>query len=267
MSNKVNIFIDKKSTSSLLTDDNIKDLKIKINDLNNIYNIIFNHLCYKKNINRSWPVFDNVKTEIKNKYADYLNMFCLEDEPVVAPVVVAPATTPPTTATTATTGTAAPATTPVPVPIPSKKCKISMFDDDKLRTVINSMEIDRFLNKVCMYRRMSISGDISNVQVAGNYNFMQSNMSYNDNFIDIAQLLREKKYLSGDDCQFCDRWSNERNMYRSVVKDLLVTQNMNEILDLMNLSVHLLPSAILNQNQYQSFFSAIDEYKIHKKMF
>jgi hypothetical protein len=129
------------------------------------------------------------------------------------------------------------------------------------------MEIDRFLNKVCMYRRMSISGDISNVQVAGNYNFIQSNMSYNDNFIDIAQLLREKKYLSQHECQFCDRWSNERNMYRSVVKDLLVTQNMNEILDLMNLSVHLLPSAILNQNQYQSFFSAIDEYKVHKKMF
>ena len=77
MSNKVNIFIGKKSSGSVLTDGNINYLKGKIILLNNVYNIIFKHLCHKKNVDRSWDVLAHVKADLLTQVPNHLNDFCL----------------------------------------------------------------------------------------------------------------------------------------------------------------------------------------------
>lgn len=63
-------------------------------------------------------------------------------------------------------------------------------------------------------------------------------------------------------CDFCDKWTFERNMFREVLNDILTTDDPTHKLQLINASVHLLPSAILDQNTYHQFFTAIEKYKM-----
>jgi hypothetical protein len=74
-----------------------------------------------------------------------------------------------------------------------------------------------------------------------------------------------KKKESTTECEFCERWTRERNMFRSVLKDLLEASDFNNTFDLMSASAYLLPSAIMDQKQYEQFYTAIDAYKKAKK--
>lgn len=374
--NKVNVNIGKKISSSSLTDDNVKYLRGKIDVLNKIYNIIFKHLCHKKNVDKAWDILTNVKAELKAQLPNYLNDFCLgTPSSITTPTTIEitrlnliksdltagkeedainnasfyfniikntdksyvkrPSESTIETAlakfkfdatnkvdkadasyTAATNKVDAinaiqrfindVAANPFGPSGNGKSCSNYMFDDSKLITLINSMYVDSLLNKACVYRTYSSTGEIANVQVGG--------FDFNQSFIDITQLLKENttnsNQLSNQNqlamicvqnnnqlkckkinslnaqqtqqtqqnqlatqvdnkstCPHCDKWSQERNMFRGVAKDLLVTQDMNNTLDLMNASVHLLPSAILNQNQYESFYSALAEYKKNLKSF
>jgi len=353
MSNKIDIFIGKKKRNSTLTEGNIKYLKTKIVLLNKIYNIIFKHLCHKKNINRNWDLLSNVKADLNLILPNYLNDFCLgpvnstpltssSDEIEIkrklliksdvtsidntinnAKAYIAEVNKLPLyikrseeteiekTLTTLTTATTTETKTKVIdsvkafivnaalIPYTSVKktstCSTSsMFDDNKLNTLINSMYIHGFLNKVCLYRNISKE---ANVQVAGFYQLQSQSQSQSqfdfNNMINVSQILSDKSLKKNNNvlkesliciqknnqikcaalnssnnqqnqCTFCEKWVQERNMFRSVLKDLLITQDMNQMIDLMNASTYLLPAAILNQQQYHSFFTALNEYKKSK---
>ena len=368
--NKVNVNIGKKASGSALTDNNVKYLRSKIDVLNKVYNIIFKHLCHKKNVDKTWDILVHVKADLNSQLPNYLNDFCLgTPSSVITPTTIEitrlnliksdlttgkeedainnasfylnnikitdksyvkrpseikietelakfkfDVATNKVNTKDATYSVANKASAIAAIqafiadvaanpftPSPSKSCSNYMFDDAKLTTLINSMYVDSLLNKACLYRNYTATGEIANVQVGG--------VDFNQSFIDITQLLKENtsnsnqlsnqqqlsmicvqsnnqlkcKQLgnsaqqnttqqntstnqSHDPCPHCNKWSQERNMFRGVAKDLLITQSMNDTLDLMNASVHLLPSAILNQNQYESFHSALDEYKKRPKM-
>jgi hypothetical protein len=392
MSNTVNVVIGKKNSGSNLTDGNIAYLKNKISTLNNIYNIIFTNLCYKKNINMSHDLLSNVKAELNTQIGDYQNDFCLgstipaitskthieilrddiktkyngvsnkaspdhtqlenltnsakvyimeiekdlsyrlritESQIMVAlSKLVFDSTTHKVDTTHATFNSGSALTTeakyivtvcdnfitniasdPFPKASNKKTCSTeSMFDDAKLSHLINSMYVDSLLNKVCLYRNIKNTAT-ANVQIAGAHNNDQQL-----NLIDIVKILKEKnkqsanfesydqtqdkdqyqhqlnmicvqhnnklkcaniklnnrqsgqsKLLKQRNCVFCEKWIRDRNMFKSVLKDLLIVEDMNQSLELMNSSVHLLPSAILDQNQYESFFTALNEYKKNYK--
>lgn len=258
MSGQIDVIISKKNTAPELTSNNVNYLKTKIAMLNDFYNIIFKHMCYRKNLSSSHDVFTNVKADISLKYPNYLKDFCLGDNPSMI---------------NTTTGLYINA----------------MFDDNKLRSLINSMSVDRFLNKACLYR--NTAGDyLVNVQVQNggqtgyNPNFdplSALNSEFDRRYLNIVDILKEEpnketatilcvkinnnikcaELNSNKSCSHCDRWSNERNIFRGVLKDLITTKDINQIFELMNASIHLLPAAILNQNQYHSFHNALEQYK------
>jgi hypothetical protein len=365
MSNKIDIFIGKKKRNSNLTDGNIKYLKTKIDLLNKIYNIIFKHLCHKKNINRNWDLLSNVKADLNLILPNYLNDFCLgtvnstslnstsiellrlvliksnlsEKDNTInnakAYIVEVnknssyikrqsendlekslnelkfDATNKLSTDTYNTDTKKTSVITSVnnfivdaaslpytPVKKTSTCSTSSMFDDNRLNTLINSMYIHGFLNKVCLYRNISKE---ANVQVAGFYQLQsqtqtqiqpQTQLDF-DNMINVNQILLDKSLKKNNNvlkesliciqknnqlkcaaintsnnqlnqCNYCEKWIQERNMFRRVLKDLLITQDMNQMIELMNASTYLLPAAILNQQQYHLFFTALDEYKKSK---
>ena len=263
MSGQIDVIISKKNIAAELTSNNINYLRTKIAELNDFYNIMFKHMCYKKNLVRSYDVFTNVKADISTKYPNYLKDYCLGDKP----------------------GMISPSTT---------NCTNPMFDDIKLRSLINSMTDDRFLNKACLYH--NTAGDyLTNVQIQnGGHNGFNANFdpltSLNNEFdrryLNIVDILKEEppketatilcikvnekircaKVNSKKSCSHCDKWSSERNMFRNVLKDLITTKDLNQIFELMSASVHLLPAAILNQEQYHSFYSAIEQIKKSKRL-
>jgi hypothetical protein len=357
--NKIDIKIGKKTSGSALTDSNIQYLRGKVNVLNQIYNIIFKHLCYKKNVDRNWDLLQNVKSDINTQLPNYLNDFCLGSvntpnllidatrQTLLKQTFTLPGTTDAeaieainkakfylfhiandssyakkpleTAIETAlgaftfktgsnevdkiTTGSKAVKATegevvtainaiksfitdynanPNSYKQTKNTCNVSMFDDTKLTHLINNMYVDSLLNKACVYRRYNATGDIANVQVGG--------VDQTYDLIDVAELLKENnrtesklnilcikhgnqincKNMSNQTqsqvqaqshCSTCGKWAQERDMFRGVLKDLLMSQNMNETFGLMNASVHLLPSAILNQSQYEAFHADLNEYK------
>jgi hypothetical protein len=361
--NKVDVKIGKKPSGSALTDSNIQYLRGKISVLNQIYNIIFKHLCQKKNVDRNWDILLHVKADLNAQLPNYLNDFCLGS--VNTPNLLIEATRQsllkvetantdiaktkdaidnanfyliqinndpsyvkrgtetiietelgkfdfePATNKVKNTKRTGIAVAVADVEVTSiitaiksfiadynanpnsykqtkNTCNVSMFDDTKLTHLISSMYVDSLLNKACVYRQYNASGDIANVQVGG--------VDQTYNLIDVAELLKENnrteeklnilcikhgnqmscKNMSSQQnqqnqqnqqtktqshCSTCEKWSQEREMFRGVLKDLLMSQNINETFGLMNASVHLLPSAILNQSQHEAFHSDLNEYK------
>ncbi len=358
--NKVDVKIGKKTVGSALTDSNIQYLRGKISVLNQIYNIIFKHLCQKKNVDRNWDILHHVKADLNAQLPNYLNDFCLGS--VNTPNLLIEATrqtllkvdtantdvektkdainnakfylihinndssyikkeTEKKIETELSKFTFDPSNKVVNITIGNKQitttesevtltiaaiksfiddynanpnsykqtkntCNVSMFDDSKLTHLISSMYVDSLLNKACIYRQHNATGDIANVQVGG--------VDFVYDLINVSELLKESNRTesklnvlcvkhgtqmscknitiqsknqnegqkeSQTHCFTCNKWSQEREMFRGVLKDLLMSQNINETFSLMNASVHLLPSAILNQSQYESFHSDLNEYK------
>jgi hypothetical protein len=218
------------------------------------------------------------------------------DGAVQAAAIVAAATTASiVTAATLSALVYNPAVPPFPAPIVRKnafgQCITPVFDDAKLSLLINSMDTEPFLSKACLY---NIGGNYRVNTILKGGASEEVSQDENSEFINLKDILQEKlpttenisilcikvngkvqctnlnkkqqnQQTQPRQCDFCERWVNERNMFRSVINDLLNAGNMNNSLELMTESAHLLPSAILNQNQYHKFFSAIKEYKKAKK--
>ena len=259
----IDVIISKKNIAPELTSNNINYLRTKIIELGEFYNIMFKHMCYKKNLSSSHDVFANVKAELTTKYPNYLKDYCLGDNP----------------------GMLVPGT---------GNCTNPMFDDNKLRSLIASMTDDRFLNKACLYRdttgKYSVNVQVQNGGHNGynpNFNPLTSlNNEFDRRYLNIVDILKEEppketatilcikindkircaEMNSKKSCSHCDKWSRERNMFRSVLKDLITTKDINQIFELMSASVHLLPAAILNQEQYHAFYSAIEQIKKSKRL-
>jgi len=163
-----------------------------------------------------------------------------------------------------------------------------MFDDAKLRTLITALYNDSFLKKACAYkitidrwgRKISDSytNPNANVQVAGGVQF--------DKFIDLFDILSEKnesvdpsyvclKYgnqlkckelnVSVNKCTYCDKWVQERNMFRNVINDLINTSSFENKIKLMKDSSFLLPAIILGQTDYHNFKKIYEEFKQSKQ--
>jgi len=339
--NKFDIIIGKNATGSILTDDNITYLKTKINILNKIYNIIFKHLCHKKNVDNTHDFKKGILSDFKKEIPNYMEDFCLGTvNPLTAVIaarvaIKAPydafnyATDPDTLYQSVKTyfeeiakitsykqkssetklkdafdkvvlrtdGSGnVDATDPAQIlnmhtrvtdlledkTLPQKTCSEFMFDDSRLDYVISKLNVDPILNKACAYMRHS--GEIANVQLGGS----------DDMYIDIAELLKENdtttsKQLSlycietngkmecsrvqnnfqpekidFDGCQHCNKWAQDRYMFKNVIKDLLTSEDINTVFNIINGSSHLLPSAILKQKQYEDFFTALEAYKQSK---
>jgi hypothetical protein len=89
--NKIDIEIKKKTTTSSGKNADLQDLKNKINDLNKIYNVIFRHICMKKQ-NILHDMYTGVDADLRKLYPNYdTKEFCLGD--------IAPLENPPTAPT------------------------------------------------------------------------------------------------------------------------------------------------------------------------
>jgi hypothetical protein len=170
-------------------------------------------------------------------------------------------------------------TPPVIGPVVQPNCHKQMFDDNRLLALINSMYVDGFLNKACMYR--NVTGDYNiNVQVGGYKmpllnieNILgtqdESGSNTNNNFSIICIKINGKLQCSNtnsrgetsNSCEFCEKWIKDRAIFKSVLNDMLNESDINSTMDLMTQSVDLLPSAILGQKQYHDFMKAIEQYK------
>jgi hypothetical protein len=195
----------------------------------------------------------------------------------------------------AATGAARPYTT-APAIVrknPANQCFDPVFDDFKLHGLISSMRNNNFLRKACIYNssRNGIDSNRIKINFAGGASSSNSSNTQDENFnfINLLNILKEKdqspdktailcvqtngklkcsnikKKESTTECEFCERWTRERNMFRSVLKDLLEASDFNNTFDLMSASAYLLPSAIMNQKQYEQFYTAIEAYKKAKK--
>ena len=328
--NKVDINIEKNKINSLLTDDNIKFLKTKINELNTIYNIILKHLCIKrKNMNNLYNVFDNVKRELT--YLNIFNKYCIGSTTLVPNIYDNLVFTPFFTTTTYTKPTVAIGLT-LPLTIQNTtehvtseylsklttlptvndynqilnsqlikvdktfldaylktlgltfplgkvngKCD-DMFDDNRLRKLIDSMFNDRLLSKVCQYKiinnQIVVNNLPANVQIAGGNNF---------NIINISTIIKDrdnsgythKKICFGIDnnlkcydnninkdhkmCDFCDKWTEDRKLFKSQLIDML-NNNLNSNIDSMTNSLDLLPAVILDQTHFNKFYSLYNTF-------
>jgi len=224
--------------------------------------------------------------------------------PIAANIIAAVTTTTPITPpailsinTAANNAVARYPTTPAIVrKNPANQCFEPVFDDFKLHGLISSMRNNNFLRKACIYNssRNGIDSNRIKINFAGGANTSNSSNSSNTqdenfNFINLLNILKEKdqspdktailcvqtngklkcsnmkKKESTTECEFCERWTRERNMFRSVLKDLLEASDFNNTFDLMSASAYLLPSAIMDQKQYEQFYTAIDAYKKAKK--
>ena len=269
MPGRVDVKITKNNVNPELTDGNIRVLKNKISELNAIYNIIFKHLCTTRFV-KSHNYLVEAKKEIHQKFPNLIKDYCLGDNLFGNPMKN-----------------------------PAGECNKPMFNDTKLSSLINSLYNDSLLKKACIYKHTvvglgfpmhafvgmpSVSNLPANVQVAGSNSFSNNNQFINLNEI-ISKKIESNKptYVclqqqneiickeiknnkNNKNCDFCDKWTIERNLFRGVLRDLLSTNDPYAILELMSASTHLLPSAILDQKQYHQFNTAYDEYNKQKSI-
>lgn len=296
----VDVIISKKSAGTELNDSNIMELKSKIKILNSIYNVIIKHLCLTKttssnlsdddivkvivdeltnlgiNLNKdlcfvtrdisgncSKPMFtnDKLKEIVQTSRNDiFLSKACIyrriqyvsEIKQVNAPGIIVP----------------------------------GPFGPFILNRTLNMPIYD--------YKTVSVPKS-SNViiQAGGNEEFkMYINQLLNTDdlkkeepkFINLFKLLKnsdEHKCIHKNDhtmcvfitndsnnnteCQFCDRWTSERNEFKNAIKNMISTTDPNELSTTMNQTIKLLPSVIMNKNDYNDFFKSIDEYNQFKQ--
>ena len=241
--------------------------------------------------------------EVANAIVEFTRVVNIGPAPPAAAAIIAAVTNTPMLAATiflintaANAAAARYATTPAIVrKNPANQCFEPVFDDFKLHGLISSMRNNNFLRKACIYNssRTGIDPNRIKINFAGGAYDSGSNSSNNPNenfnFINLLNILKEKdqspdkiailcvqtngklkcsnmkKKESTTECEFCERWTRERNMFRSVLKDLLEASDFNNTFDLMSASAYLLPSAIMDQKQYEQFYTAIDAYKKAKK--
>ena len=67
-------------------------------------------------------------------------------------------------------------------------------------------------------------------------------------------------------CTFCERWVQERNMFRNIIKDLIYKKTGGNIFEIMSSSSNMLPAAIFEQQEYHNFYTAIEEYKQSRRI-
>ena len=165
------------------------------------------------------------------------------------------------------------------------KCTKPFFNDDNFKKIIDNLNKDNILGKVCLYTA-NPKYDTNTKFIGGNN---ESNTQFdNIEFINLKKLMQEKEQMpekttilcvlsagnykcsqvnkqDSSKCLFCDKWNTDRKMFKSVIHDLLNSNNINNIFELIKESKHLLPSAMMEQEEYHKFFSAIEQYKIAKR--
>jgi hypothetical protein len=180
---------------------------------------------------------------------------------------------------------------------PTGECITPMFSPTQLQKLITAMDTNNFLGKACLYKdstrryrtNINILGGAYGGAFGDAYEAVANSAtnSKNMSFINLKDIMQENSERSESSsmlcvqidgklkcsnlkkqsnvanrkCDFCDKWTNERKMFRSVINDLLNAGNMDDTCELMKESSHLIPSVIMNQEQYHKFFSKIEEYK------
>jgi len=246
-----------------INDADLTYFRTKLPMINEIYNIILKHLCLKRSDPNpaSYNLINNINTEINASAIakDHNKDLCLSNSTAAS-------------ASGRKDG--------------SGNCRNYMFEPAKLTNLITSMDNNNFLSKVCL---VAVKGAHlpANVNIYGGY----IDPYERPNFIDVQNILEERvespdrsailcvnhngnlqcslftnrNNSNNQTCKFCERWQIERAMFKSVIEDLLYTNNMDQSLELMAESTHLLPAAIMNRDQYNEFFNAIEEYKRSKR--
>lgn len=248
---KIDVFINRKSNSDLLTEDGLKQLKTKITEIEAIYNIIIRSLCQKRNIDTNFDVFKNIKDEITKITSFKPSEICLDIN-----------------------------------------CKNQMFEDSKLKTLIDTMDKTHFLNKACLFR--DIKGDYKfdikfdqlekpsfNRPIMTPFTPLMAPMLPYTRFINPVvprMFQRPFPFMTGGSylniidimkedledqqrCDFCDEWVDFRRRFKSAMKEMITTPNINDTFEVMANSAYLLPSAILDQNRYKQFNDYLQQYK------
>lgn len=160
-----------------------------------------------------------------------------------------------------------------PVPATSSTigtCVQPMFEKAKLNALIDNFFNNNYIYKTCSFRdaNNNYPVNVTIKQGGGNY----KNPSEN-NYIDLFCILKSKplKVDRSNDVyentkekelhNFSERWKQERDMFRNVAIDLLLTPDVNKQIPLMTSSSHLLPSVLLDQKEYNDFFQLYKEFK------
>lgn len=226
----VDITIEKKSSNSLLSDDNIKHLKTKLSELNQIYNIILKNLCIKKT-SSNYDILNNIKKELSKIEPLCLgstalgkcdNMF--NDDRL-------------------------------------EKLINAMLNDRFLNKVCRYKITYGLIEPFNLPANVKVGGGSDVVKQLDIFSFMQD--SRETTCVGMNGIY---KCYSHKNCEYCSKWEEERKTFKNVVNEMLNSNN----LDLMTDSIHLLPSVMLDKNHYNQFHTLYNQFKnkssIHVKL-
>jgi len=229
-------------------DEAYNHLHTKIDELQNIYNIIFRNICHTKNIDSSHQYKNIINHEINSRFRTHRNDICLKKTP-------------------------------------GGDCTEAMFETSKLNILIDALYNDRNFNKVCLVR--NAVGDYPiEVQIAGSYNLAPDSQQSHEYLLNINKILTEtqikpeevtyicfqknnelicKDVTKPRSCDFCEKWVNERNMLRNMFGEMLYTNDPNILFNQMTNTVPLLSAGILDQQVYHKYNTLLNQYKQMKQ--
>jgi hypothetical protein len=146
-------------------------------------------------------------------------------------------------------------------------CTEPMFEKARLNALIDSFYNNNYIHKTCAFRDANgnYPVNVTIKQAGGSENKTQ-------NYIDLLYILKNKPlqnnvYENKNDINmhnFGEKWTQDRNMFRNVLIDMLLIDDVNKQLPLMSSSAHLVPSVLLNKKEYNNFFQLYNDFKNSK---
>jgi len=76
-------------------------------------------------------------------------------------------------------------------------------------------------------------------------------------------VIQEKE--KNHDCELCKKWQHERSEFKKAIIEMIALDNYLDIFDIMCESAVNLPAAILEQDEYNSYYENLNEFKAYKK--
>jgi hypothetical protein len=113
--------------------------------------------------------------------------------------------------------------------------------------------------------RELLMSDISNMSKPNYMNLGKIITEQNQNCINIEGkeicTIRKKNH----NCTLCKKWSIEREQFKKAIVEMITLDNYLDIFDVMCKSAIYLPAAVLEQDEYNSYYENLNEFKAFKK--
>ena len=136
-----------------------------------------------------------------------------------------------------------------------------MFSDDKLRELINSIFNDAILSKVCHYKM--INGQIFGENLKANVQFTGGGKQFN--LINLNTIIKDSgSNHNHKSCDYCNEWSEGRKLFKNQFINML-NSDLNSNINLMIQSLDVLPTVMLDQEQYNKFYTLYNKFVSQKK--